>query len=68
VSIVYFSLTIHDQKKIVKAKKCKTIGGIVKSQRKEEYVIENIIVGQTIVEEDTPVDIIVKLNFNIKVK
>jgi len=40
----------------------------VKSQIKEEYVIENINAGQRIVEEDTPVDIIVKLNLNITVK
>jgi len=38
---------------------------IVKSQLKEEYVIENIVVGHTIIEEHT-VDIIVKLNLNIK--
>ena len=37
----------------------------MKSQLKEEYVIENIVVGQTIVEEDMKVDIIVKLNLNI---
>jgi len=40
----------------------------VKSQLKEEYVIENIVVCQRIVEEDVPVDIIVKLNLNINVK
>jgi len=46
----------------------KNNGEIVKSQLKEEYVIENNVVGQTNVEEDTLVDIIVKLNFNINVK
>jgi len=66
--IVYFSLTIHYQKKITKAQKSLSIGEIVKSQLKEEYILENIVVGQTIVEEDTPVDIIVKLNLNINVK
>ena len=60
MSIVYFLLMIHDQKKIIKSQR-----EIVKSQLKEEYVIENIIVGQTIIEEHT-VDIIVKLNLNIK--
>jgi len=49
---------IHDQKKIE----------IVKSQLKEEYVKENTVVGQTIVKEDTLVDIIVKLNTNVKIK
>jgi len=39
----------------------------VKSQLKEEYVIENIVVGQIIVEEDTPLDTIVKLNLKIDV-
>ena len=68
MSIVYFSLAIHDQEKIMKAPKSKIIGKIMKSQLKEEYVIENIIVGQMIVEEDTPVDSIVKLNLNITVK
>jgi len=53
---------------MIKAENSKTIGGIVKSRLKEDYVIENVVVGQTIVEEDTPVDIIVKLNLNIKVK
>ena len=38
------------------------------SQLKEEYVVENIVVGQMIVEEDTLVDIIVKLNINLKIK
>ena len=36
----------------------------MKSQLKEEYVIDNIVVGQKV----TPVDIIVKLNLNINVK
>jgi len=36
----------------------------VKSQLKEEYVIRNIVMGQTIVKED----IIIKLNLNINVK
>ena len=40
----------------------------MKSQIKEEYVIENIVMDQMIVEEDPPVDIIVKLNLNINVK
>jgi len=40
----------------------------LKSQLKEEYVIENIVVGQMIVKEYTPVDIIFKLNLNINVK
>ena len=40
----------------------------MKSQLKEEYVIENIVVGQTFVNKDTPVDSIVKLNLNINVK
>jgi len=40
----------------------------VKSQLKEEYDIENIVVGQMISKEDTSVDIIVKLNLNINVK
>ena len=61
--IVYFSLMIHKQKKIIKS-----IGKIVKSQRKEEYVIENIVVSQRIIKDDTPVDIIVKLNLIINVK
>ena len=39
----------------------------MKSQLKEEYVIENIVVGQIIVEEDTPLDTIVKLNLKIDV-
>jgi len=63
-SIVYFSLTIHDQKKMIKSQKIKTTGAIVNFQIKEEHVIENIVVGQMIVE----VDIIVKLNLNINVK
>ena len=61
MSIVYFSLTIH-------VSKSKPIGEIVKSQLKEDYVIENIVMGQTIIEEDTPMDIVVKLNLNINVK
>jgi len=40
----------------------------VKSLLKEEYVIENIVVGQMINEEDTLADIMVKLNFKINVK
>ena len=36
----------------------------MKSQLKEEYVIENIVVCQTIIEED----VIVKLNLKINVK
>ena len=51
ISNVYFSLIIHDQKKIIKA----TIGEIVTSQLKEGCVIENIVVGQVIIEEDTVV-------------
>jgi len=47
MSIVYFSLTSRDQKKIIKAQISETIGEIVKSQLKE--VIENIVVGQMIV-------------------
>jgi len=65
MSIVYFSLMIHDQKKIIQSQK--VIRDIVKSQLKEEYVKENIVVGQTITEEDTPVDIILKLNLKIDV-
>ena len=41
---------------------------IVKSQLKGEYVIDNIVMGQTIIEEDKPVDMIVKQNLNIDVK
>ena len=40
----------------------------MKFQLKEEYVIEKIVNSQTIAEEDTLVDIIVKLNLNINVK
>ena len=40
----------------------------MKSQLKEEYVIENIVVGQTILEESLVVNIIVKLNLNISEK
>ena len=64
--IVYFSLTINDQKKIIKSQKSKTIGEIAKSHLKEEYVIENNVMSQTIIKE--VVDIIVKLNLNISVK
>ena len=64
MSIVYFSLMIHDQKEIIVSKLFES----VKSLLKEVYVTENIVVGQTIVKEDTQVDIIVKLNFNINVK
>ena len=39
----------------------------MKSQLKEEYV-KNIVMDQMIVEEDLSVDIIVKLNLNIKIK
>ena len=67
MSIVYFLLTILNQKKIIKSQNSKTIGEIVKSQLKKEYVIENIVMGQTFVNKDTPVDI-VKLNLNINVK
>jgi len=45
------------------APKSKTIGEIVKSQIKEEYVVETIAMSQMIIE-----DIIVKLNLNINVK
>jgi len=41
----YFSLTIKEN---YKGSKSETIGEIVKSQIKEEYVIENIVMGQTI--------------------
>jgi len=68
MSIVDFSLTIHDQEKIIKAQKSRAIREIVKSQLKEEYVLENIVMCQTIIEKDMPVDIIVKLNLNINVK
>ena len=70
MSIVYFLLKIHDQKKMIMSQKSKTIGEIVKSQLKEEQVIENIVMGQTIIEEDTSMDIImiIKLNLNINVK
>ena len=46
MSIVYFSLTINDKKKIIiiKAENSKTIGKIVKSQPTEGYVIQNIVV------------------------
>jgi len=37
----------------------------MKSQLKEEYVIENIVIGQTIIAEE---HIIVKLNLNINAK
>jgi len=40
----------------------------VKSQLKLKYIIENIVMGQTIIKEDTLVYIIVKLNLNINVK
>jgi len=40
----------------------------VKSRLKEEYVIENIVVGQMIIKESLIVNIIVKLNLNIDVK
>jgi len=67
MSIINFQLTIHDQKKIIKAQKAKLLE-IVKTQLKEEYVIKNIVVGQTIIEEELLVDIIVKLNLKINVK
>jgi len=57
-----------DQKKIRKAQKRKNYWRVVKSQLKEEYVIENVVVGQIIVEEDTSAHIIVKLNLNTNVK
>ena len=47
--IVYFLLTILNQKKIIKSQNSKTIGEIVKSQLKKEYVIENIVMCQMIV-------------------
>jgi len=50
MSIIYFSLTIHEQKKIRKSQKSKTNGEIMKSQLKEKHVIENIVVGQMIIE------------------
>ena len=53
---------------MIKAENSKTIGGIVKSRLKEDYVIENVVVGQMIAEEDKPVDISAKLNLNITVK
>jgi len=42
MSIVYFSLTIKDKKKIIKSKKNQTVGEIVKSQLTKVYVIQNI--------------------------
>jgi len=68
MSIVYLLLKIHNQNKMIKAQKSWTIGEIVKSQLKEGYVIEDTVLGQTIDEEDTLVDIIVKLNWNINMK
>ena len=44
MSIVYFSLTINNKKKIIKTKKSKTIGEIVKSQLTEGHAIQNIVV------------------------
>ena len=43
-SVVYFSLTINDKNKIIKAETSKTIGEIGKSQLTERYVIQNIVV------------------------
>ena len=43
-SVVYFSLTINDKNKIIKAETSKTIGEIGKSQLTECYVIQNIVV------------------------
>ena len=43
-SVVYFSLTINDKNKIIKAETSKTIGEIGKSQLTERYVIQNIAV------------------------
>jgi len=57
MSIVYFLLMIHDQKKIIKAQKGKTIEEIAKSQLKEEYVIENIVVGPDSVNSILPIPI-----------
>jgi len=39
ISIVYSSLKINDKKKIIKAEESKTIGGIVKSELTERYII-----------------------------
>jgi len=50
MSIVYFSLTIHNRKKIIK-----TIAEMIKSQLKKGYVLVNMVVGQMTVEEDMPV-------------
>ena len=44
MSVVYFSLTINDKNKIIKAETSKTIGEIGKSQLTERYVIQNIVV------------------------
>ena len=66
MTIVHFFLTIYDQKKITKAPKSKSIGEIVK----EEYVIESIVVGYTIVMGYTviEVDISGKQNLDINIK
>ena len=58
---------IPDQKKIRKAQKRKNYWRDCEIQLKEEYVIENIVVGQTIIKENMLLDIIVKLNLNIYV-
>jgi len=52
---------------MIKSQKRKTIGEIVKSQLKE-YIIENLVIGQTTAEKDMQADITVKLNLNINVK
>jgi len=61
--IVYFLLTIHDQ-----VSKELNYGIDCEIPTKGIYVIKSIVVGQTIVKEDTLLDIIVKLNLNINVK
>ena len=47
MSIVYFSLTINDKNKIIKAETSKTIGEIGKSQLTEGHVIQNTVIFPT---------------------
>ena len=44
MSVVYFSLTINDKNKTIKAETSTTIGEIGKSQLTERYVIQNTVV------------------------
>ena len=61
MSIVYFLLIIHDQKKIMKAQKSKTIGKIVKSLLKEKIYYKKHCHELDSRQEDMPMDIIVKI-------